>query len=42
MGAYLEWKKVEWIFFFCHNYLELKKIKFVVIVFNDYVIVLWD
>jgi hypothetical protein len=26
--------------FFCHNYLELKKIKFVVIVFNDYVIVL--
>ena len=28
--------------FYCHNYFENKKVKFVVIEFSDYVIVWWD
>ena len=40
--AYLEWeKKVDWIFD-CHNYLEAKKVKLVVIEFTDYALIWWD
>jgi hypothetical protein len=38
----LEWeKKVDWIFD-CHNYLEVKKVKLVVIEFTDYALIWWD
>jgi hypothetical protein len=38
----LEWeKKVDWIFD-CHNYLETKKVKLVVIKFTDYALIWWD
>jgi hypothetical protein len=38
----LEWeKKVDWIFD-CHNYLEAKKVKLVVIEFTDYALIWWD
>ena len=40
--AYLEWEtKMDWVFD-CHNYLELKKVKLVIIEFSDYAIVWWD
>jgi len=40
--AYLEWeKKVDWIFY-CHNYLEVKKVKLVVIEFTDYALIWRD
>jgi len=42
LEAYLEWKKkVDWIFY-CHNYLEAKKVKMVVIEFTDYALIWWD
>ena len=28
--------------FYCHNYSEIKKVKFVVIEFSDYAILWWD
>ena len=35
----LKWeKKVDWIFY-CHNYLEVKKVKLVVIEFTDYALI---
>ena len=38
----MEWeKKVDWIFD-CHNYLEAKKVKLVVIEFMDYALIWWD
>jgi len=37
---YLECEKmVDWIFFYCHNYLEAKKVKLVVIEFIDYALI---
>ena len=42
LEVYLEWeKRVEWIFQF-HNYSELKKVKFVMIIFTNYTIVWQD
>ena len=42
LEAYLELeKKVDWIFD-CHNYLEAKKMKLVVIEFTDYALIWWD
>jgi hypothetical protein len=40
--VYLECKKKVECIFFCHNYSEPKKVKFVMIAFVDYVIVWWD
>jgi len=39
---YLEWKKKMEFIFDCHNYLDAKKVKLVVIEFTDYAIVWWD
>ena len=40
--AYLEWeKKVDWIFY-CHSYLEQKKVKLVIIEFTEYTLIWWD
>jgi len=32
---------VDWIFY-CHSYLEMKKLKLVVIKFMNYVLIWWD
>jgi hypothetical protein len=40
--VYLEWeKKLDWIFY-CHKYLEVKKVKLVVIELMDYTVIWWD
>jgi len=40
--VYLEWEKKMKLIFDCHNYLQGKKVKFALIVFLDYAIMLWD
>ena len=40
--AYLEWEKRIKLAFDCHDYSELKKMKFAAIEFSDYAIVWWD
>ena len=40
--AYLEQEKKVDLIFDCHNYLEEKKIKFIVVEFINYVIIWWD
>jgi len=39
---YLEWKEKMEFIFDCHNYLDAKKVKLVVIELTDYAIVWWD
>jgi hypothetical protein len=38
--VYLEWEKKMKLIFDCHNYLQGKKVKFALIVFLDYAIML--
>ena len=40
--AYLEWEKKMEFVFDCHNYSELKKVKFAALKITDYAIVWWD
>ncbi|XP_061341885.1 uncharacterized protein LOC133288194 [Gastrolobium bilobum] len=40
--AYLEWERKMELVFDCHNYSQLKKVKYAAIEFSDYAIVWWD
>ena len=42
LKAYIEWEKKMEFIFDCHNFLDVKKVKLIVIEFSDCAITWWD